>query len=180
MAKELVLSNPRREINDENCNETSFCVPTTKAASSGRATWETWKMALTIALPICAVCIAVMIVYNVHMTRRRPAGRHFPDDSLEAPDRPILGGVTIRDMLEMTTSGSGSGEFLDCFNVAVFISWEKIIDRRIGFRVTVPVKGHAPANDNLKKKGPIKYFSLTTKKYLSRFNKLKITFFRTP
>ncbi|XP_016844617.1 TGF-beta receptor type-1 isoform X2 [Nasonia vitripennis] len=78
------------------------------ASGGGRATWETWKMALTIALPICAICIAVMIVYNIHLTRRRPAGRHFPDDSLEAPDRPILGGVTIRDMLEMTTSGSGS------------------------------------------------------------------------
>ncbi|XP_011504467.1 PREDICTED: TGF-beta receptor type-1 isoform X2 [Ceratosolen solmsi marchali] len=78
------------------------------ASAGGRATWETWQMALTIALPICAICVAVMIVYNIHMTRRRPAGRHFSDDSLEAPDRPILGGVTIRDMLEMTTSGSGS------------------------------------------------------------------------
>ncbi|XP_020290095.1 TGF-beta receptor type-1 isoform X2 [Pseudomyrmex gracilis] len=72
------------------------------------ATWVTWKMALTIALPICAICVVVMVFYHVHMTKKRPA-RHFPDDSLEAPDRPILGGVTIRDMLEMTTSGSGSG-----------------------------------------------------------------------
>ncbi|KAJ8673075.1 hypothetical protein QAD02_004336 [Eretmocerus hayati] len=79
-----------------------------KSEGANRATWETWKMALTIALPICAICVVVMIVYNVHMTRKRPPGRHFPDDSLEAPDRPILGGVSIRDMLEMTTSGSGS------------------------------------------------------------------------
>ncbi|XP_011264014.1 TGF-beta receptor type-1 isoform X1 [Camponotus floridanus] len=71
------------------------------------ATWVTWKMALTIALPICAICVIVMVIYHIHMTKKRPA-RHFPDDSLEAPDRPILGGVTIRDMLEMTTSGSGS------------------------------------------------------------------------
>ncbi|XP_012229023.1 TGF-beta receptor type-1 isoform X4 [Linepithema humile] len=71
------------------------------------ATWVTWKMALTIALPICAICVVVMVIYHIHMTKKRPA-RHFPDDSLEAPDRPILGGVTIRDMLEMTTSGSGS------------------------------------------------------------------------
>nr|XP_050847020.1 TGF-beta receptor type-1 isoform X3 [Vespula vulgaris] len=71
------------------------------------ATWVTWKMALTIALPICAICVIVMVIYHIHMSRRSPA-RHFPDDSLEAPDRPILGGVTIRDMLEMTTSGSGS------------------------------------------------------------------------
>ncbi|KMQ97287.1 tgf-beta receptor type-1 [Lasius niger] len=79
-----------------------------KVSSSGDdATWVTWKMALTIALPICAICVIVMVIYHIHMTKRRPA-RHFPDDSLEAPDRPILGGVTIRDMLEMTTSGSGS------------------------------------------------------------------------
>ncbi|XP_076664892.1 TGF-beta receptor type-1 babo isoform X2 [Andrena cerasifolii] len=72
------------------------------------ATWVTWKMALTIAMPICAICVVVMVIYHIYMTRRRPR-TSFQDDSLEAPDRPILGGVTIRDMLEMTTSGSGSG-----------------------------------------------------------------------
>ncbi|KAL6447685.1 hypothetical protein ACFW04_000095 [Cataglyphis niger] len=77
------------------------------SSSGDDATWVTWKMALTIALPICAICVIVMVIYHIHMTKKRPA-RHFPDDSLEAPDRPILGGVTIRDMLEMTTSGSGS------------------------------------------------------------------------
>ncbi|KAH0539552.1 TGF-beta receptor type-1 [Cotesia glomerata] len=77
------------------------------AAGDGVAAWATWKMALTIALPICAICVVVMVVYHIHMSRQRPA-RHFPDDSMEAPERPILGGVTIRDMLEMTTSGSGS------------------------------------------------------------------------
>ncbi|XP_076664895.1 TGF-beta receptor type-1 babo isoform X5 [Andrena cerasifolii] len=71
------------------------------------ATWVTWKMALTIAMPICAICVVVMVIYHIYMTRRRPR-TSFQDDSLEAPDRPILGGVTIRDMLEMTTSGSGS------------------------------------------------------------------------
>ncbi|XP_014203288.1 TGF-beta receptor type-1 isoform X4 [Copidosoma floridanum] len=84
--------------------------PRNKEAAGGHgATWETWRMALTIAMPVCVVCIVVMIVYNVRASRRRPAGRHFPDDSLEAPDRPILDGVTIKDMLELTTSGSGSG-----------------------------------------------------------------------
>ncbi|XP_018058602.1 PREDICTED: TGF-beta receptor type-1 isoform X2 [Atta colombica] len=78
------------------------------SSSGDDATWVTWKMALTIAVPICAICVVVMAIYHIHMTKKRPA-RHFPDDSLEAPDRPILGGVTIRDMLEMTTSGSGSG-----------------------------------------------------------------------
>ncbi|OAD52533.1 hypothetical protein WN48_00951 [Eufriesea mexicana] len=69
------------------------------------ATWVTWKMALMIAMPICAICVVVMVVYHVRKTPERPGNS---DDSQEAPDRPILGGVTIRDMLEMTTSGSGS------------------------------------------------------------------------
>ncbi|XP_034936474.1 TGF-beta receptor type-1-like isoform X2 [Chelonus insularis] len=78
------------------------------SAADGMAAWATWKMALTIALPICGICVIILIIYHIHVSRQRPA-RHFPDDSMEAPDRPILGGVTIRDMLEMTTSGSGSG-----------------------------------------------------------------------
>ncbi|XP_033329066.1 TGF-beta receptor type-1 babo isoform X4 [Megalopta genalis] len=103
------------------CNDTDFCnrnlypallspeSPKLSSVSSGGndATWVTWKMALSIAVPICAICVIVMIIYHIHMTKRRPPG-HFPDDSMEAPDRPILGAVTIRDMLEMTTSGSGS------------------------------------------------------------------------
>ncbi|KZC09260.1 TGF-beta receptor type-1 [Dufourea novaeangliae] len=80
-----------------------------RVSSGGNdVTWVTWKMALTIAMPICAICVVVMVIYHIHMTKRGP-DRHFPDDSTEAPDRPILGAVTIRDMLEMTTSGSGSG-----------------------------------------------------------------------
>ncbi|XP_034195575.1 TGF-beta receptor type-1 babo isoform X2 [Osmia lignaria lignaria] len=67
------------------------------------ATWVTWKMALTIAMPICAICVVVMVIYHVYMTK--PPTPPDPDDS----DRPILDGVTIRDMLEKTTSGSGSG-----------------------------------------------------------------------
>ena len=64
-----------------------------------------------IALPICSVFIVLVIVYHCHLTRKRPPGRHFPDDFLEAPDRPILGpGITIKDMIELTTSGSGSGK----------------------------------------------------------------------
>ncbi|XP_012258855.2 TGF-beta receptor type-1 isoform X2 [Athalia rosae] len=70
--------------------------------------WPTWKIALTIALPICAICALVMTVYHIQVTRKR-APRHFTEDSLGAPDQPILSAVSIRDMIEMTTSGSGSG-----------------------------------------------------------------------
>lgn len=35
------------------------------------------------------------------------------DDSIEAPDHPILSkGVSLKHMIEMTTSGSGSGKLL--------------------------------------------------------------------
>lgn len=78
-----------------------------KVRSGGDDTaWVTWKMALMIAMPICVICVVVMVIYHVRKTPERPGNS---DDSQEAPDRPILGGVTIRDMLEMTTSGSGSG-----------------------------------------------------------------------
>ncbi|XP_046814348.1 TGF-beta receptor type-1 isoform X6 [Vespa crabro] len=77
------------------------------SSNGNDSTWITWKMALTIALPVCAICLIIMIFYHTYLSKK-DSTRHFPDDSLEAPDRPILGGVTIRDMLEMTTSGSGS------------------------------------------------------------------------
>ncbi|XP_012340182.1 TGF-beta receptor type-1 isoform X1 [Apis florea] len=75
------------------------------AAGEDDAAWVTWKMALMIAMPICAICVVVMVIYHVRKTPERPGNS---DDSQEAPDRPILGSVTIRGMLEMTTSGSGS------------------------------------------------------------------------
>ncbi|XP_015524557.1 TGF-beta receptor type-1 isoform X1 [Neodiprion pinetum] len=69
--------------------------------------WAAWKMALMIAVPICIICALVMTVYHIQVTRKRPP-RHFTEDSLGAPDQPILSAVSIRDMIEMTTSGSGS------------------------------------------------------------------------
>ncbi|XP_046735672.1 TGF-beta receptor type-1 isoform X3 [Diprion similis] len=69
--------------------------------------WAAWKMALMIAFPICVICALVMTAYHIQVTRKRPP-RHFTEDSLGAPDQPILSAVSIRDMIEMTTSGSGS------------------------------------------------------------------------
>jgi TGF-beta receptor type-1 len=55
-----------------------------------------------------------MVVYSIwNLSRRRKHQIPYrSEDSIEAPDHPILGGVSLRDMIEMTTSGSGSGEFL--------------------------------------------------------------------
>ncbi|XP_011153358.1 TGF-beta receptor type-1 isoform X2 [Harpegnathos saltator] len=68
-----------------------------------------WVIAVAIAGPIVGLSVIVMLIYHIRRSKRKKRDRHYPDDSHDAPDRPILDGVTIRDMLEMTTSGSGSG-----------------------------------------------------------------------
>uniref|UniRef100_A0ABD2XPX5 receptor protein serine/threonine kinase n=1 Tax=Trichogramma kaykai TaxID=54128 RepID=A0ABD2XPX5_9HYME len=79
------------------------------ASGSGGVSWDTWRKGMIVALPICLTFTIILSIYQIRKCRRKhPGGRHYSDDLLEAPDRPILGGHTIRDMLEMTTSGSGS------------------------------------------------------------------------
>ncbi|XP_032666291.1 TGF-beta receptor type-1 isoform X4 [Odontomachus brunneus] len=84
--------------------------PRNKEASSGGGgkSQINWVTAVAIAGPIVGLSVIVMIIYHIRRSRRKKRDRHYPDDSHDAPDRPILDGVTIRDMLEMTTSGSGS------------------------------------------------------------------------
>lgn len=70
----------------------------------------TWELAVMIAGPICMVCLGVMLgvsVWQQHKRRLHALHYHCPEP--DAPDQPILGAVTLRDMIEMTTSGSGSG-----------------------------------------------------------------------
>ncbi|XP_014470881.1 PREDICTED: TGF-beta receptor type-1 isoform X4 [Dinoponera quadriceps] len=84
--------------------------PRNKEVSSGGGgkSQINWVTAVAIAGPIVGLSVIVMIIYHIRRSRRKKRDRHYPDDSHDAPDRPILDGVTIRDMLEMTTSGSGS------------------------------------------------------------------------
>ncbi|XP_014221089.1 TGF-beta receptor type-1 isoform X3 [Trichogramma pretiosum] len=83
--------------------------PRKEASGSGGVSWDTWRKGMIVALPICLTFTIILSIYQIRKCRRKhPGGRHYSDDLLEAPDRPILGGHTIRDMLEMTTSGSGS------------------------------------------------------------------------
>jgi TGF-beta receptor type-1 len=72
----------------------------------------TWELALVIASPIVIVCIIVTVAYSLwqQRCRRKHQLPYRSEDSIEAPDHPILGGVSLRDMIEMTTSGSGSGK----------------------------------------------------------------------
>ncbi|KAL1130513.1 hypothetical protein AAG570_011759 [Ranatra chinensis] len=75
------------------------------SAESGLSSWE---LALLIAGPICMVCLAVMFGLSMWGNGNRPRYR-CPESPTDAPDQPILGAVSLRDMIDMTTSGSGSG-----------------------------------------------------------------------
>nr|CAI5856122.1 unnamed protein product [Callosobruchus analis] len=72
------------------------------------------EIAAFIAIPTLILCIVVGAAYFVHTSyhRRDAAHRHLRhgDDALEAPEHPLLNkGVSLKHMIEMTTSGSGSG-----------------------------------------------------------------------
>uniref|UniRef100_A0A1B6EC83 Serine/threonine-protein kinase receptor n=1 Tax=Clastoptera arizonana TaxID=38151 RepID=A0A1B6EC83_9HEMI len=70
----------------------------------------TWELALIIAGPICMICLGVMLGLSLwQQHKRRLHSLHYRCPEPDAPDQPILGGVCLRDMIEMTTSGSGSG-----------------------------------------------------------------------
>ncbi|KAJ4431881.1 TGF-beta receptor type-1, partial [Periplaneta americana] len=77
----------------------------------GTVSLGTWELAMVIALPIVILSVIVTIAYSIWQKRRRSRHQlpYRSEDSIEAPDHPILGGVSLRDMIEMTTSGSGSG-----------------------------------------------------------------------
>lgn len=79
--------------------------------------------------PILVICVVVMIFFYYRTSHNRGGMHHHlrhGEDSIEAPDHPILKGVSLKHMIEMTTSGSGSGKFtsiiqgvLKCFLVFV-------------------------------------------------------------
>lgn len=66
--------------------------------------------------------IAGVVVFAWVWYRRQPGRRGarlqhigLGEDSTEAPDHPMLNGNSLRHMIEMTTSGSGSGNILGFF-----------------------------------------------------------------
>lgn len=73
---------------------------------------SSWKIAWLIAGPVLAICVCVATWCLVQMWRdsKRARGAFLPgEDSLCEPQHTIMGAATIRDMIELTTSGSGSG-----------------------------------------------------------------------
>jgi len=71
----------------------------------------TWKLAAIIGGPIGVVCLVVMLVLNLWGGSNKRHIRYLPTPrNMAADQQPILtSAVSLRDMIEMTTSGSGSG-----------------------------------------------------------------------
>ncbi|XP_065211600.1 TGF-beta receptor type-1 isoform X2 [Planococcus citri] len=73
-----------------------------------------WRAAAFVALPIIMVCVLSLAGFLYYFMRKwnnkYSSGYVYEEDITKAPDQqPILGASSLRDMIEMTTSGSGSG-----------------------------------------------------------------------
>ncbi|KAK9499858.1 hypothetical protein O3M35_002813 [Rhynocoris fuscipes] len=67
------------------------------------------ELAVLIAIPCFLLCaMALGYIYWGHH-KRNGTTRYHCHESLDGTDQPILGNVSLRDMIDMTTSGSGSG-----------------------------------------------------------------------
>ncbi|ELT99041.1 hypothetical protein CAPTEDRAFT_227433 [Capitella teleta] len=100
------------------CNDADYCnqhiEPTLAPAATTQApsqnfTLGTIQLAAVIAVPICLLCLIVMVVVCV-MQRMRKAPRPVAvPDALEAGQLLPSDGQTLKDLLEFSCSGSGSG-----------------------------------------------------------------------
>ncbi|KAL1517018.1 hypothetical protein ABEB36_000839 [Hypothenemus hampei] len=121
----MVCHTPQNQLNStfklECCKNEDFCnirlrpVLTIRPQASGGSYLNSLEIALCIVVPTLIGCLIVIIFYYMK-TRTNPKNRglhqhlRHGDDSIEAPDHPILNkGVSLKHMIEMTTSGSGSG-----------------------------------------------------------------------
>lgn len=70
---------------------------------------------MTLIAVSCSLLFIAMFgagFYYLRNKRKRNGMHHHlrhGEDSIEAPDHPIMKGVSLQHMIEMTTSGSGSG-----------------------------------------------------------------------
>lgn len=86
------------------------------STDSGSVYFTSLEIAASIVIPTLVVCILIGVIYVCHTSHYRRGIHHHlrrGEDSIEAPDHPILHkGVSLKHMIEMTTSGSGSGKVL--------------------------------------------------------------------
>ncbi|EEC15972.1 transforming growth factor-beta receptor type I, putative, partial [Ixodes scapularis] len=96
----------------ECCRSHDFCnrniTPTLAPDDERIGKLNTYEMAFAIAGPICLLCIVLLVAVSLWQQRRRHF-RYEVDSSLESEPILLPQGQTIKDMMEMTTSGSGSG-----------------------------------------------------------------------
>ncbi|XP_072397132.1 TGF-beta receptor type-1 isoform X2 [Diabrotica undecimpunctata] len=104
----------------ECCKNEDFCnvrlvppVPRPEVTDTATKSFTSLEIAASIVIPTLIICIIIGTAYFFHTSHRRRGMHHHlrhVDDSIEAPDHPILNkGVSLKHMIEMTTSGSGSG-----------------------------------------------------------------------
>lgn len=94
------------------CCDTDFCNNNKLIEINGiqiraKETFGVWEVTAIVCVSVIMCCVSVVMVYCYWQRRKRfPNGRPcLMDDSVCDP---ILNGHTIQDMIEMTTSGSGS------------------------------------------------------------------------
>ncbi|KRT85860.1 protein kinase, partial [Oryctes borbonicus] len=74
--------------------------------------WGTWEIAAIIAFPCLSITFGVLFLFRRIYHNKNTMHDPLPpiEDSMEAPNLPILNSrVSLKHMIEMTTSGSGSG-----------------------------------------------------------------------
>ncbi|CAB0001984.1 unnamed protein product [Nesidiocoris tenuis] len=70
---------------------------------------STWELAGAIAIPIGMICMVIMVALTLWGQHKRSRSRYHCPESMDDPHQHILPNVSLRDMIDMTTSGSGSG-----------------------------------------------------------------------
>ncbi|XP_045464581.1 TGF-beta receptor type-1 isoform X3 [Harmonia axyridis] len=110
----------RKKSRDTICCSMDFCnnllSNVTEPPNSTEPTlWNltSLEIMIIIAAPTAVICALTIAYYFCRTSKQSRGGLHHHlqhgEDSIEAPDHPILKGVSLKHMIEMTTSGSGSG-----------------------------------------------------------------------
>ncbi|XP_045464579.1 TGF-beta receptor type-1 isoform X1 [Harmonia axyridis] len=101
--------------NADFCNENIKFVLPTHVLLPEPTLWNltSLEIMIIIAAPTAVICALTIAYYFCRTSKQSRGGLHHHlqhgEDSIEAPDHPILKGVSLKHMIEMTTSGSGSG-----------------------------------------------------------------------
>lgn len=75
----------------------------------------TWELISIIFGGTLLLCVVILSSYCFTQRRKRGSGMRQFIQSEDSGNDPILTGNTIQDIIEMTTSGSGSGLYTFCY-----------------------------------------------------------------